>query len=130
MIFLVYPLKVIPSDLLTAKTTESHILKINSTKNNTIRQINNETNFKHKCLEVFGEIINLQMIFTDIFTLINSNAEELNSPKCRQAVHKIVSVALIMLQDFDDFVKEFGNHLRTEDIQQFEVSYLLNEGLR
>lgn len=70
------------------------------------------------------------MVFADIFTLTNSNAEELNSPKCRQAVHKLLSVALIMLQDFDDFLKEIGHHLRTEDIQQFEVSYLLNEGLR
>ncbi|KAL1505316.1 hypothetical protein ABEB36_004909 [Hypothenemus hampei] len=127
-----YPLKCLSSKVFTAYE-ESHLLKTNSyeTSRKTIPYLQNQqtyienTGFNHKCPQLRKQKITAQIIHTEILEVINSDSEQLSN--CTESIKKIVIVFLILLKDLDDYFRELGTNLRTEEIQQADVSYLLKE---
>lgn len=70
--------------------------------------------------------ITTEHIYPDVFKLVNSNLEHLNSPDCLEATQKVLCVNLILLKDLSEYVAEYGLHMKTEDIQQLDGISLLH----
>lgn len=88
---------------------------------------NGDDSFQHKCPRLGNRKITLEHVYSDIFKLVNNTVEELNSNSCIEPINKIIYVTLILLKDLNDYLVEFGSHLKSEDIQQSDANYLLNE---
>ncbi|XP_066247066.1 uncharacterized protein [Euwallacea similis] len=126
-----YPLKSLSPNLLTDIQPESHIIINTSFKTSRNsgpylqnQHTGNETSFSHKCPQLGDKKVGLDDIYCDFIKMISSDTDELNRHS-QEAVHKTVSVLLILLEDLNSYLVELSGYLRTEDIQQADMSYLL-----
>ncbi|XP_066150183.1 uncharacterized protein [Euwallacea fornicatus] len=126
-----YPLKSLTPNLLTDIQTESHIIINTSFKTSRNsgpylqnQQTSNEATFSHKCPRLGDKKVGLDDIYCDFIKMISSDTDELNRHS-QEAVHKTISVLLILLEDLNSYLVELSGHLRTEDIQQADMNYLL-----
>lgn len=122
-----------PVDTITKTCTEIHMIKkvCHKSSRNTIPYLQNQptynqANFNHMCSRLDEIKITTEHIYPDVFKLVNSNLEHLNSPDCLEATQKVLCVNLILLKDLSEYVAEYGLHMKTEDIQQLDGISLLH----
>ncbi|KAH1019263.1 hypothetical protein HUJ04_009107 [Dendroctonus ponderosae] len=124
----IYPLKSLPVDAITGTCCEIHTITevCHRSSLNTIPYLQRQPNFNHLCSPMDNNNITTEHLYPDVFKLVNSNLEHLNSPDCLEATQKVFCVTLILLKDLSEFVAEYGLHMKTEDIQQLDAVSLLS----
>ncbi|KAF7280782.1 uncharacterized protein LOC143194473 isoform X1 [Rhynchophorus ferrugineus] len=131
----VYPLRMISMNLFDQAMPEKHTIKTTSFKlsRNTIpylqnQQTNNEFLCKHKCVQ-HNEKYNVHSIYSDVILLINSDLNHLNSHQCIESITKVMYFTLIHLHDLNDYLINYCACMRTEDIRQADMNYLLKDSI-
>ncbi|XP_050294647.1 uncharacterized protein LOC126734872 isoform X2 [Anthonomus grandis grandis] len=131
----IYALKSISPSSFICTPEDCHIIKSHSyriNRRNTIPYLQNQQNynedtFHHKCSKFNNKRITLENIYPEILTLVHTSSQEMNCESSSESVVKVFCVGLILLKDFMGYLEEYGSHLRTEDIQQADVNYVIQD---
>ncbi|XP_030765128.1 uncharacterized protein LOC115889309 [Sitophilus oryzae] len=130
----VYPLKYTKLNLFNESNPEKHIIQTSLYKlsRNTIPYLQNQQNYnesycKHKCIYLNQQNSSLNHIYPDILKLVNSTENEINGPECSKSLTKIICLTINHLNDLNDYLRQFCLFLRSEDVQQADMNYLLSK---